>query len=123
MRIPSSVSILMLQVLAFWPVWRWYALRVADGSDEPFGVFALAIVGLYLFLQGRTPRLTTFQIWLALPLTVFYIGTYSIMPPLIRSIAALSAMGIIMSGWLGAVNYGVIVSNEVDKLLTKPRSG
>ncbi len=28
------------------------------------------------------------------------------------------SVGIIMSGWLGAVNYGVIVSNEVDKLLT-----
>ncbi|MCH2210987.1 MAG: NAD(P)/FAD-dependent oxidoreductase [Fuerstiella sp.] len=27
------------------------------------------------------------------------------------------SVGIIMSGWLGAVNYGVIVSNEVDKLL------
>ena len=26
------------------------------------------------------------------------------------------SVGIIMSGWLGAVNYGVIVSNEVDKL-------
>jgi hypothetical protein len=23
-----------------------------------------------------------------------------------------------MSGWLGAVNYGVIVSNDVDKYLT-----
>jgi len=28
------------------------------------------------------------------------------------------SVGIIMSGWLGAVNYGVIVSNEVDKLLS-----
>ena len=27
------------------------------------------------------------------------------------------SVGIIMSGWLGAVNYGVIVSNEVDKYL------
>jgi len=27
-------------------------------------------------------------------------------------------VGIIMSGWLGAVNYGVIVSNDVDKYLT-----
>ncbi|MEM9589555.1 MAG: FAD-dependent oxidoreductase, partial [Planctomycetota bacterium] len=26
--------------------------------------------------------------------------------------------GIIMSGWLGAINYGVIVSNEVDQMLT-----
>ena len=30
------------------------------------------------------------------------------------------SVGIIMSGWLGAVNYGVIVSNDVDKYLTPP---
>ena len=30
------------------------------------------------------------------------------------------SVGIIMSGWLGAVNYGVIVSNEVDKYLAPP---
>ncbi|MSR56944.1 MAG: NAD(P)/FAD-dependent oxidoreductase [Planctomycetaceae bacterium] len=28
------------------------------------------------------------------------------------------SVGIIMSGWLGALNYGVIVANEVDKYLT-----
>jgi len=28
------------------------------------------------------------------------------------------SVGIIMSGWLGAVNYGVIVANDVDKFLT-----
>jgi all-trans-retinol 13,14-reductase len=27
------------------------------------------------------------------------------------------SVGIIMSGWLGAANYGVIVSNNVDKYL------
>jgi all-trans-retinol 13,14-reductase len=32
------------------------------------------------------------------------------------------SVGIIMSGWLGAVNYGVIVSNEVDKLLASQSS-
>jgi len=30
------------------------------------------------------------------------------------------SVGIIMSGWLGAVNYGVIVSNDVDKQLSLP---
>jgi hypothetical protein len=28
-------------------------------------------------------------------------------------------VGIIMSGWLGAINYGVIVSNEVDQYLLR----
>ena len=32
------------------------------------------------------------------------------------------SVGIIMSGWLGAINYGVIVSNEVDSLLTSESS-
>ena len=37
-----------------------------------------------------------------------------------REIAGLyhaGSEGIIMSGWLGAVNYGVIVSNDVDAFL------
>ena len=29
------------------------------------------------------------------------------------------SVGIIMSGWLGAINYGVIVANGVDALLSK----
>ncbi len=32
------------------------------------------------------------------------------------------SVGIIMSGWLGAINYGVIVSNEVDAQLTSESS-
>jgi hypothetical protein len=30
------------------------------------------------------------------------------------------SVGIVMSGWLGAINYGVIVANDVDALLMKP---
>lgn len=29
------------------------------------------------------------------------------------------SVGIIMSGWLGAINYGVIVANDVDSYLMK----
>ena len=29
------------------------------------------------------------------------------------------SVGIIMSGWLGAVNYGVITANEADRYLTE----
>src|SRR5207302_6888249 len=32
------------------------------------------------------------------------------------------SVGIIMSGWLGAINYGVIVANEVDKYLLQGAS-
>ena len=40
------------------------------------------------------------------------------LPEQIQGLYHSGSVGIIMSGWLGAVNYGVIVSNDVDKYLT-----
>lgn len=40
------------------------------------------------------------------------------LPQQIEGLFHAGSVGIIMSGWLGAVNYGVIVSNDVDKFLT-----
>ncbi len=40
------------------------------------------------------------------------------LPEQISGLYHAGSVGIIMSGWLGAVNYGVIVSNDVDKYLT-----
>jgi all-trans-retinol 13,14-reductase len=40
------------------------------------------------------------------------------LPEQITGLFHAGSVGIIMSGWLGAVNYGVIVANDVDKLLT-----
>ena len=41
------------------------------------------------------------------------------LPHQIQGLYHAGSVGIIMSGWLGAINYGVIVSNEVDQLLTR----
>jgi phytoene dehydrogenase-like protein len=40
------------------------------------------------------------------------------LPEQISGLFHAGSVGIIMSGWLGAVNYGVIVANELDKYLT-----
>jgi phytoene dehydrogenase-like protein len=42
------------------------------------------------------------------------------LPQQISGLYHAGSVGIIMSGWLGAVNYGVIVANDVDKHLTSP---
>jgi phytoene dehydrogenase-like protein len=39
------------------------------------------------------------------------------LPQQISGLYHAGSVGIIMSGWLGAVNYGVIVANDVDKQL------
>ena len=41
------------------------------------------------------------------------------LPQQIKGLYHAGSVGIIMSGWLGAINYGVIVSNEVDAMLCK----
>jgi len=40
------------------------------------------------------------------------------LPQQVAGLYHAGSVGIIMSGWLGAVNYGVIVANDVDKYLT-----
>ena len=40
------------------------------------------------------------------------------LPEQVEGLFHAGSVGIIMSGWLGAMNYGVIVANEVDKLMT-----
>ena len=44
------------------------------------------------------------------------------LPEQVSGLFHAGSVGIIMSGWLGAVNYGVIVSNDVDKYLTTAAS-
>jgi phytoene dehydrogenase-like protein len=41
------------------------------------------------------------------------------LPEQVRGLYHAGSVGIIMSGWLGAINYGVIVANEVDSMLMK----
>lgn len=45
------------------------------------------------------------------------------LPEQIQGLYHTGSVGIIMSGWLGAVNYGVIVANDVDTLLMKSGVG
>jgi phytoene dehydrogenase-like protein len=44
------------------------------------------------------------------------------LPEQVKGLYHAGSVGIIMSGWLGAINYGVIVSNDVDALLMKAPS-
>jgi hypothetical protein len=39
------------------------------------------------------------------------------LPQQVAGLYHAGSVGIIMSGWLGAMNYGVIVANEVDNCL------
>ena len=50
-RLIRAEILLAIELLAFWPVWRWYARRLTDQSDEAWGIVALVTAALFVFLR------------------------------------------------------------------------
>ncbi|MGB3072172.1 MAG: exosortase Q [Ottowia sp.] len=79
-----------LQTAALWPTWRWMAVRVMDGSDDPLGLLALAALGTLLWsVRGQlrcAPRLA----WLAAALvgTLAATSMRGTVTPLVTSLLA-----------------------------------
>ncbi len=49
-------SIMVVTVVAaIYPVWGWYARRMADGSDDPWGLLALATLAFLIAAARRQP--------------------------------------------------------------------
>ncbi len=91
--------ILVSALAAFWPVWRWYTLRMSDGSDEPFGIAAL-VAGLLLLVANRADlRLTRAGALAAAGTSAVYLAGFGILPPLVRALLALATLAF-LSGTL-----------------------
>lgn len=68
-RLIRAELLLAVELLAFWPVWRWYAHRLSDQSDEAWGIVALVTAVLFVFqrkpeaaqtmLEQQKPRIFT----------------------------------------------------------------
>jgi exosortase/archaeosortase family protein len=84
--------IAVLQLLAFWEVWRWYISRAMYSWDQPWGL--LAFVAAFVFLLVSRKPLPREEPSLVLPaaIIVLYIATYSFFPPLARAIVAFTAL-------------------------------
>lgn len=93
-KIPRGWLWLLLPCLALWPVWHWSALRLSDGSDDPFGIIAMLAL-LALVVRDRralaaTPRLPWYSGSLALCLLA---GPWlGFLPPLLRATAGVCAL-------------------------------
>lgn len=86
---------LALQALALWPVFVWAGRRMADGSDEPLGFVALALLALAA-LNGRLAcRRDARTAWLAaaLALTIAATALAALLPPLAIALIGVLAIG------------------------------
>jgi exosortase/archaeosortase family protein len=96
----TSVHLFLLsQLLAFWPVWRWYVARVTDASDAPLGLVALGTALLFLLTHGKPKPLTWRPLLLSSVLVLAYVLTWPWCPALLRAALALMAIGCTLSSF------------------------
>jgi exosortase/archaeosortase family protein len=83
-----------IQLLAFWPVWQWYVVRLLDSPEDRWGLLAVGTLVLY-FLHSQRMENAQYSLSLLLPalLTLLYAVSYPFMPPLLRAGIAVIAVG------------------------------
>lgn len=87
----------IVQVVAFYPVVQWYIRRITDGSDEPWGLAALA-AALFLLALKRSERVKE-EVSLIIPalITLVYAVSYPFVPKLVQAALAAIALGVTAS--------------------------
>lgn len=96
MNVPAFRSGLLAAALllaAFWPVARWYGLRLDDGSDEPMGLLALVAAGGFLWRERGRLGATRKSLSAGTAALAVYALVFPVLPPMIRAVAAILVAG------------------------------
>lgn len=83
--------LILAQALAFWPVWRWYALRAAESPEGAWG-----LVGLFgaAWVAWRGSRYVPSALgWAPIIMTALYAAAFPFISALPRALLALLAVG------------------------------
>ena len=115
----------------------WAGLSEEDYQREKQKLIDEAVTGLEKYLPGVTQKIEHREA--STPLTFEHYTQHTAgasfgtkfeglkvsmeLPNHVPGLFHAGSVGIIMSGWLGAVNYGVIVSNNVDKYVREQLAG
>lgn len=81
-------------VVALWPVWSWSVQRFLDGSDEPWGVWAIAALVLLLVRDRSSFRAQPRPVPLlaAAAIACCAVVASAVLPPLVRGVLATLAV-------------------------------
>lgn len=100
----SPLAWLALQALALWPHGAWLARRVQDGSDEPLGLAALALLVLLLAMAAPLLRIAPHTGWLAGAVALTGLASLGLFvaPPLLCALLGALALACGLAAWLPA---------------------
>ena len=104
-RAPAALWI-ALQTAALWPTGRWMAARVADGSDDPLGLLALAALGALLWSARGQLRAAPRLPWLA---ATMLRGDVT---PLLTSLLAIVAWACGLLAFLPSTRHGAMRAHD-----------
>jgi exosortase/archaeosortase family protein len=100
----GALGWLALHAAALWPHGLWAARRVADGSDDPLGLAALAALLVWLWRERERLRATPHLRWLgvAAVLTLAATAMLFVAPPLAAALLAALALAAHVAAWLSS---------------------
>lgn len=90
-----TLLIIGAQLIAFWPVWRWYVVRVGDSADQKWGLVALLTA--LLFVLSKKTSAHVYSLTIPTLTTLLYLVTYPVLPPLARAGVAFTAIAVTVS--------------------------
>jgi exosortase len=109
-RLITTPRLMLLALAAaLWPVARWYGLRMFDGSDEPYGLIALATLVVVLVRSGLDLPRSELRWVGAGVLLMGYALLYSVFSPLPRALVAVGALAILVFRWRNAVAHTALL--------------
>lgn len=100
----SPLGWLALQALALWPHGAWLARRVQDGSDDPLGLAALALLVLLMVPLAPRLRVSPHTCWLAAAVVLTLAANLGLwlLPPLAGALLGALALAAALAAWLPA---------------------
>ena len=113
--------------LAFWPLILWFAQRLSDGGDEPYGLIVLCVLSL-LIMRGQNHRHTRMskgsQFAAAISFTLYILSLFGL-PPMLRCIPAILCLSFYYGwhrqpGWMALLFLSLPVISSLEFYLSYP---
>ena len=92
---------LLLQITAFWSVWRWLFARISTSSEEVWGIFPLLGVIFFSYLgdEKKSTDLKPATYLLATGFLFLFVIGFDAFPPLVRGVLAVFSVTFFLSAW------------------------
>ena len=92
-------AIFLIQLLAFWPVWRWYIATLRDPATDTSVVIALFTAIFFCMVKKPTRQETDISFRTPIILLLIYSVTFPWLPPFGHAVLAVITLSHTLNRW------------------------